>query len=234
MLGGECTLVPNVCCAQVCAWEEVRRVESREYRELQSLYQESERRLKQVSKTPPLPQSQLKARNSFFTQTSTPPLPTPVIVGWPVSTLEWKWRISNVADFLSHSAAAEKKLSFRKSLLTVTWWFPIKSFFKLFSLPRPSLFTAVAVIPTQGGAMGVCDFQLFWDALQLPFKGFRITRILGECASKLPRLPFRFNTSLPRGDQPLYVLPSGRRGKVRGWKWHNCWISSIVLSMQCS
>lgn len=39
-------------CAQVCVWEEVRCVESWEYRELQCLCEESERRLKQVSKRP--------------------------------------------------------------------------------------------------------------------------------------------------------------------------------------
>lgn len=33
-------------------WEEVRCVESQEYRELQRLYEESERRLKQVSEPP--------------------------------------------------------------------------------------------------------------------------------------------------------------------------------------
>lgn len=36
-------------CVQVCVQEEVRCVDSQEYRELQSLYEESERRLNQVS-----------------------------------------------------------------------------------------------------------------------------------------------------------------------------------------
>lgn len=39
-------------CVQVCVWEEVRCVESQEYRELQRLCEESERRLKQVSESP--------------------------------------------------------------------------------------------------------------------------------------------------------------------------------------
>lgn len=87
--------------------------------------------------------------------------------------------------------------------------------FQLFSLSWPSLFTAVANIPTQGGAMGVSGLKLIRDALPLPFKGSHATGILGGCTSKLPWLPFGFNTSVPRGDQPLYVLPSGPRGKVK-------------------
>lgn len=149
----------------------------------------------------------LKARNTFFSQTCSLSGPT-TIVPWLRGNCLWE------------------------SFSTLTLWFYVgdmmcweKDKCSSFWI---SLFTTVALISIQGWAMGVCDSDPWRDALPLPSEGSHITRILGKCASKLPWSPSWFNTKEPWGDEPLHVLPSGRRSKV-SFRWHNWWISSTDI-----
>lgn len=210
--------LPNVCCAQVCVWEEVRRVESREYRELQSLYEESERRLKQVSET--------RTRLQILTQTGSH-TDSFVSKGRPVATLMMNMMRFSHSDWFNscfrtgcHSAATDKKLSLTHDFFA---WHDVN-----FPLFWSSLFTTVTRIPIQGGAMGVCDSDPCRDVLPLPSEGSHITRILGKCTFNVPWLPSWFDTAVLWGDEPLHVLPSGRRSKV-SFKWHSRWISSSQI-----
>lgn len=69
--------------------------------------------------------------------------------------------------------------------------------FYVFILNCRDVLFFVVITLIQGGTMGICDFELCPAIFPLLYEGSYTTKIMGKCASKLPRLPSWFIATAP-------------------------------------